>query len=78
MKQVLKLASRPIFLNVTVQRGSGFEVGLGSGSIYRIIQIYVPYLPSGEGRVTIGVGDKGPFLQRTSVRLGSRLHIWPR
>jgi len=50
-------------------------VGLGSGSIYRIIQICVPYLPCGEGRVTIGVGDKGPFLQRMSVRLGSRLHI---
>jgi len=53
-------------------------VGLGSGSIYRIIQICVPYLPSGEGQVTIGVGDKGPFLQKMSVRLGSRLHIWPR
>ena len=49
MKQVLKLASRPIFLNVTVQRGSGFEVGLGSGSIYRIIHLYVPDLPSGGG-----------------------------
>jgi hypothetical protein len=36
---------------------SGLVVGLGSGSIYRIIQIYVPYLPSGEGRVTIGVGE---------------------
>jgi hypothetical protein len=63
------------FLN---NMGSGLVVGLGSGSIYRIIQIYVPYLPSGEGQVTIGVGDKGPFLQRMSVRLGLRLHIWPR
>ena len=42
------------FLN---NMGSGLVVGLGSGSIYRIIQIYVPYLPSGECRVTIGVGD---------------------
>ena len=39
--------------------GSGLVVGLGSGSIYRIIQIYVPYLPSGEVRVTIEVGDRG-------------------
>ena len=70
--------ARRSFLNVIVDRGSGLVVGLGSGSIYRIIQIYVPYLPSGEGRVTIGVGDKGPFLQRMSVRLGLRLHIWPR
>ena len=42
------------FLN---NMGSGLVVGLGSGSIYRIIQIYVPDLPSGEGRVTIGVGE---------------------
>ena len=40
------------FLN---NMGSGLVVGLGS--IYRIIQIYVPDLPSGEGRVTIGVGE---------------------
>ena len=30
--------------------GSGLLVGLGSGSIYRIIHLYVPDLPSGEGR----------------------------
>ena len=34
--------------------GSGLVVGLGS--MYRIIQIYVPDLPGVEGRVTIGVG----------------------
>ena len=37
--------------------GSGLLVGLGSGSIYRIIHLYVPDLPSGEGRVAIGVGE---------------------
>ena len=58
--------------------GSGLVVGLGSGSIYRIIQICVPYLPSGEGQVTIGVGDKGPFLQRMSVKLGLPLDVWTR
>ena len=69
---------RQLCLRFMSNMGSGLVVGLGSGSIYRIIQIYVPYLPSGEGRATIGVGDKGPFLQRMSVRLGLRLHIWPR
>ena len=29
--------------------GSGLLVGLGSGSIYRIIHLYVPDLPSGGG-----------------------------
>ena len=43
------------FLN---NMGSGLVVGLGSGSIYSIIiHLYVPDLPSGEGRVTIGVGE---------------------
>ena len=69
---------RQLCLRFMSNMGSGLVVGLGSGSIYRIIQIYVPYLPSGEGRATIGVGDKGPFLQRMSVRLGLRLQIWPR
>ena len=45
------------FLNGIVNRGSGLVVGLGSGSIYRIIHIYVPDLPTGKGRVMIGVGE---------------------
>ena len=42
------------FLN---NMGSGLVVELGSRSIYRIIHLHVPDLPSGEGRVTIGVGE---------------------
>ena len=58
--------------------GSGLVVGLMTGPIYRILHIQVPDLPSGEGRVTIGMGELGPFLQRMSVRLGFHLHVWPR
>ena len=36
--------------------GSGLVVGLMTGPIYHILHIQVPDLPSGEGRVTIGVG----------------------
>ena len=50
---------RRLCLRFMNNMGSGLVVGLGSGSIYRIIQIYVPDLPSGEGRVTIGVGGVG-------------------
>ena len=56
MKQVSRLELRPSFLDVTVNRGSGLVVGLVPRSIYRIIHIQVSDLPSGEGRVTIGVG----------------------
>ena len=38
-----------------VNRGSGLVVG--SGSIYRIIHIEVADVPSGKGRMTIGVGE---------------------
>ena len=55
MKPSVKV--RRLCLRFMNNMGSGLVVGLVSGSIYRIIQIYAPYLPSGEGRTTIGVGE---------------------
>ena len=48
---------RRLCLRFMNNMGSGLVVGLGSGSIYRIIHIYAPYLPRGEGQTTIGVGE---------------------
>ena len=45
MKQV-SIKVRGLCLRFLNNMGSGLVVGLGSGSIYRIIQICVPYLTS--------------------------------